>query len=138
MLNPHFRFMVREGDAIDPFMTADFDWGRNIEVDLSNFTEKEVDDALKKIVVDAMNDKEYQANREPCPPQWLRRPCDVIDEIGRLTPRIHCELPSNNLLSEDERLEKLRLVEKELEEELKEQEREAARLDKKSKRNFES
>jgi hypothetical protein len=49
------------------------------------------------MVTGAIADKEYQASREPRPAPWLRRPVDVIDEIGRTTPRIALTLPSNNV-----------------------------------------
>ncbi|KAG5185896.1 hypothetical protein JKP88DRAFT_40132 [Tribonema minus] len=48
MLNPNFPFFLREGDSIDPFMVVEFDWGKQQVVDLSNLTEKQVDDALKQ------------------------------------------------------------------------------------------
>jgi hypothetical protein len=49
MLNPGFPILVREHDAIDPSFIIEFDWGEAREVDLTGFTEKQVDDTLKEV-----------------------------------------------------------------------------------------
>lgn len=49
MLNPGFPILVREHDAIDPSFIVEFDWGEAREVDLTGFTEKQVDDTLKEV-----------------------------------------------------------------------------------------
>jgi hypothetical protein len=45
----------------------------------------------------ALQHEEYQKAREPRVAPWLRRPVDVIDEIGRDTPRIPYVQPRNNI-----------------------------------------
>jgi hypothetical protein len=45
----------------------------------------------------ALQHEEYQKAREPRVAPWLRRPVDVVDEIGRDTPRIPYVQPRNNI-----------------------------------------
>jgi hypothetical protein len=50
-----------------------------------------------QVVTMALQHEEYQKAREPRVAPWLRRPVDVVDEIGRDTPRIPYVQPRNNI-----------------------------------------
>jgi hypothetical protein len=49
MLNPNFPLYVREGDAIDPYLIAYYDWGETSTHDLTNKSPEEIDGIIKNV-----------------------------------------------------------------------------------------